>query len=156
MTIYYEHFDDNSEIITGIRHCETTDNKLFRSWAIQYTDSATGTVERFEFGEYVPNDTTLDFICYDFDTITQEITEIDAYIDSRDIEGLTFIFEDNTETEYRANYEFITADIVLQGRAIGFKAYFGDNGSGITLTDQPLAFHVLYNSCMCPLSEFIV
>ena len=38
MTIWYSHFDDNREMITGMRHCETTDNKLFRSWAIRYVD----------------------------------------------------------------------------------------------------------------------
>lgn len=153
---YEESFADNAEIVTGIRFCETTDNKLFRSWALQYTETSTGIAQRQEYGEYVPDDDTLDFVCTNFDVITVEITDLVAYIDSRDVEGLTFKFEDGTQREYRANYPTPSPDYRLEGRLVGFKAFFGDNGSGVTLTDQPLAFHMLYNSCMCPLSEFIV
>ena len=44
--------------------------------------------------------------------------------------------------------------LILLGRPIGFKALFGENSSGTQ--NMPLQVQVIYNSCMCPLSYFIV
>ena len=89
--------------------------------------------------------------CYGL-SITEEIMYFTVYSDVNDAEGIVFEGYEGTEWSFRANGNEFSPKERLGGRPIGFRVWQGEGG----ISNQPLLIAIVYNSCNCPASTFVL
>ena len=85
-------------------------------------------------------------------SIDEEIMYFTVFSDINDVEGILLEGYEGTEWSFRANGEESSPKERLGGRPIGFRVWQGEGG----ISDQPLKLAIVYNSCNCPASMFMM
>lgn len=87
-----------------------------------------------------------------FIPIDEELMYFTVFYDINDVEGILLEGYAGTEYIYRANGMESSPRLRLGGRPIGFRVWQGDGGIPL----QPLQIAIVYNSCNCPASTFML